>query len=174
MNPKERLKNYPLHESIRGYFGYELYKHMERNNDTWLVSIDLGYGLFNAHFEDFPERCINTGAAEESALDICVGLALSGKLPVVYSITPFLLWRAAEVIRLYIDHENIPVKLIGSGRDKDYSITDGFSHDATDAKDLLALFPNIAEYWPESKEKIAWVVKQMLDNGYPTFVSLKR
>jgi transketolase len=46
---------------------------------------------------------------------------------VVYSITPFVLYRPFEWIRNYLDHEKIPVKLVGGGRDKDYGYL-GFSH----------------------------------------------
>jgi transketolase C-terminal domain/subunit len=48
------------------------------------------------------------------------GMAMEGKIPVVYSITPFLLYRPFVFLRNYLHHENIPVKLVGGGRNKDY------------------------------------------------------
>ena len=56
-----------------------------------------------------------------------IGMAMEGKIPICYSMTPFVLYRPFELIRTYIDHENITVKLIGAGRDKDYDWL-GFSH----------------------------------------------
>jgi len=96
MKSKERLKDYPLHESMRGYFGRALYKEMASNEDIWLVTADLGYKMFDSHFEDFPERVINVGASEQAGVGICVGLALQGKIPVFYSITNFTLYRPFE------------------------------------------------------------------------------
>ena len=162
------------HDSMKGYFAWHLYDEMEKDPSIVLVTMDLGYGMWDAIRDDFGERFYNVGASEQGGMDIAVGLALTGKTVVVYSITPFLLARAYETIRNYIDHEMIPVKLIGSGRDRDYAVTDGFSHDCSDAKKILSNFDNIVEYWPESKDEMAWLVPDMLGNEKPSFVSLKR
>lgn len=146
---------------------------MEKDNRITLVVGDLGYHLFDRIREDFPDRFYNVGASESALLGTGAGLALEGRIPFLYSISPFLLWRPAETIRLYVDHEKIPVKLIGSGRDTDYS-HDGFSHDATDAKGLLDLFPNINQLWPDTKEEIPMLVDAMIASGKPEFLSLKR
>jgi transketolase len=156
---------------MRKTFAAELVKLAEKDKSIWVISIDLGYGMWNEFKEKYPERYINTGAAESAAMDIAVGLAMSGKKPFIYSITPFLLWRGAESIRLYVDHEKIPVRLVGSGRNADY-FRDGISHDATDSKDLIGLFPNIVEYWPVYKEEIPEIVKEMVNSNVPQFVSL--
>lgn len=161
------------HQSQRGYFAGALYNEMQRDDSIWLVSIDLGYKVFDRHFESFPDRCINTGASEQAAMDLSVGLALEGQKPFIYSITPFLLWRPAEAIRLYVDHEQIPVRLVGSGRNQDYA-HDGFSHDARDAERFLNQFPNIKQFWPEDKEYIPSIVQDMVEKNRPSFISLSR
>jgi len=115
---------------------------MTSNKDVFFVTGDLGYGLADKIKQDFPERFINTGAAEQTMMGVAVGLTLSGKKVFAYSITPFLLWRCAEWIRNYVNHEQIPVILVGSGRGNDYA-HDGFSHDATDDKEFIAMFKNI-------------------------------
>ena len=170
----QQIKDYPIHESMRGYFGFELYKAMAQNDDIFLVVGDLGYKIFDLHFRDFPERTINTGAAEQAMMGIAIGLALEGKKPFVYSITTFLLYRPFETIRNYINHEQISVRLVGSGRNKDYS-HDGFSHDSTDAKILLETsLPNINTLWPETKEEIPDMVERMVKEDKPWFISLRR
>lgn len=161
------------HDSMRGYFAHYLYLEMEKNPDIYVVVGDLGYGMFDAIKADFKDRFINTGAAEQAMMGIAVGLAMSGKIPVVYSITSFLLYRPFETIRNYIDYENIPVKLIGGGRDKDYS-HDGISHWSEDAKSVLGIFRNIKSYWPEEKEAIKALVPAIINSKLPCFVSLRR
>lgn len=173
MNMKERIKNWKLHPSMRGQFSFELYKAMAKDNSIWLVVGDLGWGVFDAHFQDYPDRCINTGAAETAMMGIGVGLALEGKKPFCYSITTFLLYRPFETIKLYIDYEQIPARLIGSGRDHDYHI-DGISHWADDAKDILNNFKNINSLWPDTKEEISDLVKKMVKEDKPSFISLRR
>lgn len=165
------------HESMRGWFAYELYYLMLRDKNIWLVTGDLGYKLFDRIRDDFPERFINTGAAEQAMMDIAVGLSLEGKTPFVYSITTFLLYRAFETVRTYIDHEKLNVKLIGSGRDKDYK-HDGYSHWSEDAWKLFdvvdPILPNIQPYFPQEKEDIPSIVDKMWKSGKPEFLSLRR
>lgn len=169
----ERIKNWKLHPSMRGHFSFELYKAMSQDKRIWLLVGDLGYSVFDNHRDDFPDRFINTGAAEQSLLDIACGLAMSGKIPFCYSITPFLIYRPFETIRTYINHEKLNVKLIGSGRDKDYA-HDGFSHDATDVKYTLEHMRNIKQYYPEEKEFIPKIIENMVASEQPMFLSLKR
>jgi transketolase len=76
-----------------------------------------------------------------------IGLAMDGYIPIVYSITPFALYRPFELIRNYLDHENIPVKILGGGRDRDYGYL-GFSHWAEDDIKILSVFENIETYKP--------------------------
>lgn len=166
---------------MRGWFAYALYQQMKKNKDIILITGDLGYKVFDDIRDEMPDQFINTGAAEQAMMGIAVGLALEGKIPFVYSITPFLLYRPFETIRTYINHEKIPVKLIGSGRDKDY-LHDGFSHDATDARELFwseydvyrGIFGNINDLWPDTKEEIPELVERMLKTKEPYFLSLRR
>lgn len=158
---------------MRRTFFKELHKAMSENSDIWALTGDLGFGGFDDIQRDFPDRFVNCGASEAAMMGIAVGLTLKGKTVFVYSITPFLLRRAYETIKLYIDGEEIPVKLIGSGRDKDYE-HDGVSHDATTAKDLLGTLPKVKQLWPDSKEQIADIVKLMIEDKKPYFLSLKR
>jgi transketolase len=167
------MKPVKSHDSQRGYFCYHLYDHMRQHPEIVLISVDLGYIMFNPIRDDMPKQFINTLASEQSALDIAVGLALSGKIPVVYSITPFLIFRAMETIRTYIDHENIPVKLVGGGRDMNYQ-ADGFSHFAHDVRDHMDLFGNIVQFWPVTKELVGINLEYMLFNDRPSFMSLER
>ncbi len=158
---------------MRGWFSWELHLQMASNKKIWVVTGDLGYGMFDRIRDDFPKRFINVGSAEQAMVGIGVGLALEGKIPLVYSITPFLLYRPFETIRNYINREKIPVKLIGSGRGKDY-FHDGFSHWAEEDRKVMEIFPNIASFWPKSKEEMPNLVSKILFNNLPTYLNLSR
>ena len=113
----------------------------------------------------------NPGASEQLMIGMASGLAMDGKIPVVYSITPFILYRPFEFIRNIVNKENIPIKIVGSGRDEDYGAL-GFSHFATDDRDIISNFKNIKIFKPESPEDIS--IKEFLYNGSPSYLNLKR
>ena len=84
---------------MRKTFSEQLYSEMKSNQDIFLIVGDVGYGVFDKFKEDFPDRFINPGASEQLMIGMASGLAMDGKIPVVYSITPFILYRPFEFIR---------------------------------------------------------------------------
>ena len=158
---------------MRPKFFELLYKAMEDDPDIWVITGDLGYGGFDKIRQIFPERFINVGAAEQAMVGIACGLAYSGKKPFCYSITPFLLYRPFELLRTYVNKEEIPIKLIGSGRDKDYE-HDGYSHNATDANLVLDSLNRITRYFPGDNQMLEVMFDQTLKVNKPVFLSLKR
>ena len=158
---------------MRKKFFEFLYEKMSINENIWALTGDLGYGGFDRIQKEFPERFINFQAAEFSMLASACGLALSGKKPVVYSITPFLLYRPFEILRTYVNHEKIPVKLIGAGRDDDYKHC-GISHFSFDSKKILDTLDAIKQYWPNDINELSNNVNDIIDNDKPCFLSLKR
>lgn len=163
------MKNW--HSSQRGWFAGILYDLMKEDKDIWLLTGDLGFKMFDKIKEDFPDRFINCGASETAMVGIAVGLALENRKPFVYTITSFFL-RAAETISLYLDHENVPVRLCGAGRDDDYK-DDGFSHYGMEAQKFINS-AGIMEFYPESKEDVPEMVKKMVNLDNPSFISLRR
>ena len=158
---------------MRAAFAHEMHKQMSKNKNIWIITGDLGYKMWDDIRKDFPSRFINVGASEQSMIGIAVGLALEKQIPIVYSITTFLLYRPFETIRNYVNYESIPVKLIGAGRNKDYT-HDGISHWAEEDREVMKLFSNIRPVWPESISEIPKVIKDMLRENKPWYVNLRR
>lgn len=136
----------------------------------YAVTGDLGFGGFDSIMRNYPERFLNTGASEQAALDICVGLYLSGKIPVFYTITPFLL-RGFETLRTYINHSNMKVILVGSGRDFNYFL-DGISHVSDDIPKIMATLLNTTAFYPETPDQIPTVLDAAIFKDGPSFISL--
>ena len=158
---------------MRKEFMKELVNQAEKNDKIWLLTGDLGYGLLDEFRDRFTDRFVQCGAAEQAMMDIACGLAIKGKIPFVYSITTFLLYRPFESLRTYINKEKIKVLLVGSGRDYDYK-HDGWSHHSPDAKGFLDLLPNIKQYWPLTAEEIPVMLEEMINQPNPSFISLRR
>lgn len=161
------------HNSMRGWFVYELFQRMKTNKKIYIITGDLGYKVWDNHRIAYPSRVINVGAAEQAMMGIGVGLALEGKIPIVYSMSSFVLYRPFETIRNYVDYERIPVKLVGSGRNRDY-LDHGLCHWAEDDKQVLKILKNIEGKWPETLEEIPNLVKKMIKSKNPWYINLKR
>lgn len=166
----------PRHDSIRGWFAAELHDQMSKNDRIWCLTGDLGYAMLDKIRDDFPDRFINLGASEQLMIGAAVGLALSGKIPFCYSITTFLMYRPFEWLRNYVDHERIPVRLVGSGYDNDYK-HDGITHQPFGVYEFLEYnLVNIwmNAHWPKTKEEIPKMVERMIQTDGPSFICLRR
>ncbi len=82
--------------------------------------------------EDFPERFINVGVAEQSMIGIAAGLALRGMRPFCYTIATFSLYRPFEMVRVDLAYQNLPVTVIGMGAGVIYSTLGGTHHSMED------------------------------------------
>lgn len=158
---------------MRKLFSELLHKEMSANEDIVLLTADLGYGLWDKIAIDYPDRFFNVGSSEQLMIGMASGMAMDGKLPVVYSITPFLLYRPFEFIRNYINHENLNVKLIGGGRDKDYGYL-GFSHWAEDDFIVGKAFDNIICRRPENEKELEKYFKYWMTWDRPHYINLSR
>lgn len=158
---------------MRRTFAKLVFKEMYKNPNLYVVTADLGYKMWDMVRDAFPNRFFNVGAAEQLMIGVAIGLTLERKIVITYSITPFLLFRPAELIRTYINHENIPVKLVGSGRGKEYE-HDGISHWATSDSTFVNLFKNIKSYRPCSIEELELNFLEFLYNNKPSYLNLRR
>jgi transketolase len=158
---------------MRKTFAQLLHAEMATNPDIYLITGDLGYGLWDKVRDDYPDRFYNVGSSEMVMMGAAIGLAMDKKIPYVYSITPFAIYRPFEMIRNYLDHEQIPVNIIGGGRDQEYGYL-GFSHWSHDDKKIMSVFDNIKSFWPENEEEMAIIFNQTLTEKVPTYINLKR
>ena len=156
---------------MRKEFAEFLHGEMSSNEKIVFITGDLGYGLWDKIKIDYSDRFYNVMSSEQLMIGTAVGLAMEGFIPLAYSITPFVIYRPFELLRNYLHHENIPVKLVGGGRDKDYGYL-GFSHWAEEDLDVLSSLPNIKCYKPEEGNNKLY--KEFLYNGKPSYLNLKR
>ena len=156
---------------MRNTFANLVLEEMKENDNIYVIVGDVGYGVFDEIKESYPERFINPGAAEQLIVGMATGLAMEGKIPIIYSITPFILYRPFEFLRNLVNKEKIPIKIVGSGRDDDYGAL-GFSHYATDDEVVLSSLQNIKIFKPETPDDID--IKKFLYNETPSYLNLKR
>lgn len=146
---------------------------MVNNEKIVVITADLGFGILDQIRNAFPDRFYNVGAAEQLMLGAAIGLANEGYIPVCYSMSSFVLYRPFEMLRNYLNHEGIPVKLLGSGRDRDYE-HDGISHWAHDDQEVLASLPRIDVYKPVNLSDLEKDFAEWISSSNPAYLNLVR
>lgn len=146
---------------------------MSVNDRIRVITADLGFGILDNIRNAYPDRFYNVGAAEQLMIGVGIGMAEEGLVPVCYSMSSFLLYRPFEFLRNYVNYENIPVKLLGSGRDRDYS-HDGITHWAHDDQEVLSSLPNIEVYKPIGLEELDIDFNDWINSAKPAYLNLMR
>ena len=154
---------------MRRRFGKVINELAKKDDKIVLIVGDIGYGVFDDFRKENPRKFFNLGICEQSMISFASGMALEGLKPWVYTITPFLIERPFEQIKLDIDQQNVNVKLVGFA---DYP-TLGPSHQELDGKKTMKLFKNIKSYFPKNTKETEIAVKNCYRRKGPTFISLK-
>ena len=154
---------------MRRSFGKIITELADRDEKIYVLVGDIGYRVFDEFREKYPDRFINMGICEQSMIGVSAGMALEGLKPWVYTITPFLIERPFEQVKLDIDQQNVNVKLVGYS---DYP-TLGPTHTELNGKKLMQLFKNITSYFPSNGDETQKVTYQAYEKKGPAFISLK-
>jgi transketolase len=128
---------------MRNTFSEALYKAATANPDVYIVVADISPAGSMAKFsQQYPERFINVGVAEQSMIGICAGLALKGCQPFAYTIATFSLYRPFEMVRDDLCYQNLPVTVVGMGSGVIYSTLGGTHHTQEDIA-IAGALPNM-------------------------------
>jgi len=104
-----------------------LIPYAEKDERIILLVSDMGFGVVDEFKQKFPDRIFNIGIMEQGSVGIAAGMAMTGLIPVFYSIVNFLVFRAIEQIRNDVVLQNLNVKFISTGVE-DYFAKLGNSH----------------------------------------------
>ena len=113
----------------------------------FLLVGDLGHAVVEPFSEEFPDRFINIGVAEQNMTGIATGLALCGKIVCTYAIANFPTLRCLEQIRNDVCYHNANVKIVITGGGLAYGAL-GMTHHATEDLAIMRALPNMTVVAP--------------------------
>ena len=154
---------------MRRTFGKIISQLADMDENIYVLVGDIGYRVFDEFRGKHPDRFINMGICEQSMIGFSAGMALEGLKPWVYTITPFLIERPFEQVKLDIDQQNVNVKLVGFA---DYP-TLGPTHSEINGKKLMKLFNNISSFFPRDGDETEKMTFEAYEKSGPVFISLK-
>ena len=147
-------------------FQLALQRRMVTDPRIHLLMGDVGGVMFKEARASFPYRILNVGICEQATVSMAAGMAIEGLRPIIYTITPFLIERAFEQVKLDVHEMNLPVGLVGHS---DNSC--GPTHIERSAPALLALLPRIAAYFPRTPAEVTAIMEKV-DLDHPWFLKL--
>jgi len=157
---------------MRDTFSYSLHEIAKTTQDVYIVVADISPAASMQPFRDeFPERFINVGVAEQSMISICSGLALRGCKPFAYTIAPFAIYRPFEHIRVELCYQNLPVTIVGVGAGLSYSVA-GATHNAIEDIGVMSALPNMSIVAPCDPDELRSAVWACVEQPGPVYLRL--
>lgn len=124
-------------------FGEGVLKAAETNPNVIGLGVDItGSVSMNYFAEKFPERFYSLGVAEQNAVGVAAGLALSGKTPVFSTYGVFSALRDADQVRISVCYNDVHV-IIGGAHAGISVGPDGATHQALEDISIMRTLPNM-------------------------------
>lgn len=143
----------------------------QKDNNLVVLIGDISHFILQPFAKECPERFYNIGICEQTIVNMAAGLSKTGFYPVVHTISPFIIERAFEQIKVDFGYQKLGVNLVTVGSAFDYS-TLGCTHHCYDDFALLKNIQGIEIIYPGSPIEFNLLFKQRYNNGLPTYFRL--
>ena len=156
----------------RATYGMAITEMARQRDDFYVMSADLcqSSGLFKFR-EEFPDRFINSGIAEQNLIGVAAGLAKDGTCIFASSFSPFITMRACEQVRMNMGYMQLNVKTVGLGSGLIMAQL-GNSHYGIEDGSVMRAIPGITVVNPADGVEIMKTVEALCDYPHPAYLRL--
>jgi len=156
---------------MRTAFINELILRARENPNIFLVVGDLGFSVVEPYAQEFPDRYLNAGVAEQNMTGVAAGLASEGYHVFTYSIANFPTLRCLEQIRNDVAYHHLPVTMVSVGAGFSYGNL-GYSHHAVQDIGILRTLPELTILSPADPGEAQECVQWLAANPCPSYLRL--
>ena len=156
---------------MRDSFNKELLDLASKNKNLYLLTADIGFQVFDEFRAKNKDRFLNMGVSEANMIGVAAGMTLNNKIPICYTIIPFLIMRAFEQIRTDVCIQNLPVKLVGVGGGVAYGTLGPTHHSIVDISIMRSL-PNMTVISPADPIETRKATKALIEIDGPVYLRL--
>jgi transketolase len=161
-------------EPNRKGFGKGLLEAGRQNKNVVAACADLTESTQISLFaEEFPERFIEIGVAEQNLVTVGSGLAAMGKIPFVSSYAAFSPGRNWEQIRTTICLNEQPVKIVGAHAGL-YTGMDGATHQMLEDIAIMRVLPQMVVIAPCDSVEAEKATIALARDSRPAYIRLAR
>ena len=155
--------------SMRDRMGAVVNELLATDEKTAVILADISTNYFQNAFGQYPERVVNVGIMEQTAVSLAAGFALEGFHPIVHSIAPFVVERPFEQIKDDFCYQGLGGTFISIGASYDYG-TDGMTHHGPGDVAILKTLPRMQVCVPGTADELETLLRQTYANGSPTYL----
>lgn len=162
-----------MHKDIRDAFFDDLYEQAKQNKNVVFITADADAFSLEQFKLNLPEQFINVGVAEQNMMLVAAGLALSGKKVFVYSITPFVVYRSLEQIKVILCSMSLDVNIVGLGCGFSFAF-DGPTHHAVNDIGVIRSISEMDVFSPCDELSSRYALKSCMESNGPTYIRLDK
>lgn len=144
---------------------------IKNESDTSLFLVDIGVWAFRDILNDHPERAMNIGIFEDGMVSLAAGMSLGGIIPTIYGISPFIVNRAMEQLKLDFAYQKLQGNFITTGASYDFS-TLGYSHYCPEDIGTISMIPGFEFIAPGTASEFTKLFDQTRRDSHPTYYRL--
>ena len=160
--------------SMRVAYGKALEKLGGARGDVVVLSADVSNSDHSYMFaEKYPQRFFNVGIAEQSLVDVAVGLAYTGFVPFANTFAFLFATRALEMVRTHLCYGRANVKLMAAYGGLSDSF-DGPTHHSISDLAIMRSMPNMTVVVPSDPIAVAKFIHLAAEWEGPLFLRLSR
>lgn len=133
----------------------------------------VGSSNLGAFRDEFGDRLINLGIAEQNMVGVGAGLAATGMIPFVCAAGPFLTGRATEQVKADVAYSQHPVILCGMSPGMAYGELGPTHHSVEDLSWMRAL-PGLDIVVPADRRQTRQAMEMLAASPRPTYMRVGR
>jgi transketolase len=153
---------------MRAQFPKTIVELADRDPRVFVLLGDIGVFGFREFSARWPSRFLNAGIREQAMASAAGGLAKVGFIPFIHSITPFVVERCFEQIKVGLGYHELPGNVVSVGAGIDYSALGCTHHSHSDIA-LFRSLPRARIFAPGSPAELHALMIRHYDKGLNYF-----
>ena len=148
---------------MRKAFPITVEKLMKKDERIFCLLGDIGVFSFRNIFKNYKNRIFNMSTMEQSMIGFGAGLSKAGYIPIIHTITPFLVLRALDQIKIDFVYNKLNCNIISVGASNDYPKL-GTTHHCFEDINILSNYKDINLFIPSNAEEFKYLLKKNYNN----------
>ncbi len=148
---------------MRKIFPITVEKLMKKDKKIFCLLGDIGVFSFRNVFKKFKNRIFNMSTMEQSMIGFGAGLSKAGYIPVIHTITPFLVLRALDQIKVDFVYNKLNCNIVSVGASNDYPKL-GTTHHCFEDISILSNYKDINLFIPSNADEFKYLFQKNYNN----------